>query len=299
MRRPSERRALLCRTRELFARSDAPRSDKSCRFAAVSYGDSQKKQFNTKMKSLEVLFTPADFAALKSRALDHTLCVVFDVFRATSSMVTALANGAEAIIPVGEIPEAVVIKRQTPAVLLAGERDGVRIRAALTGGPDFDLGNSPREFIKEKVARRTIVMTTTNGTRALRSCAHAQTVLVGSFLNLRATADFVLRASPKNLLLICSGTYEQTAYEDALGAGALCDLLWDQLDQGGVSDSAKMARYLYTMAKNDLPAAASQSRNGLRLGTIPELRDDIPFCLQRDIFNFAAALNREGKVTKK
>ena len=102
------------------------------------------------MKSLEVLFTPADFAALKSRPLNDTLCVVFDVFRATSSMVTALANGAEAIIPVGEIPEAVVIKRQTPAVLLAGERDGVRIRAALTGGPDFDLGNSPREFIKEK-----------------------------------------------------------------------------------------------------------------------------------------------------
>jgi 2-phosphosulfolactate phosphatase len=141
-------------------------------------------------------------------------------------------------------------------------------------------------------------MTTTNGTRALRSCAHAQTVLIGSFLNLRATADFVLRASPKNLLLICSGTYEQTAYEDALGAGALCDLLWDQLNQDGVSDSAKMARQLYAMAKDDLPAAASQSRNGLRLGAIPELRDDVPFCLQRDVFNFAAALSREGKVTK-
>ena len=58
------------------------------------------------MKTLEVLFTPADFAALKGQSLDSTLCVVFDVFRATSSMVTALANGAEAIIPVGEIPEA-------------------------------------------------------------------------------------------------------------------------------------------------------------------------------------------------
>ena len=72
------------------------------------------------MKALEVLFTPADFAALKSRNLDHTLCVVFDVFRATSSMVTALANGAEAIIPVGEIDEALTIKQHTPAVLLAG-----------------------------------------------------------------------------------------------------------------------------------------------------------------------------------
>jgi 2-phosphosulfolactate phosphatase len=250
------------------------------------------------MKSLDVLFTPADFAALKNRKLAGTLCVVFDVFRATSSMVTALANGAEAIIPVGEIPEAIAIKEKTPAVLLAGERDGMRIRAALTGGTEFDLGNSPREFTKEKVAGKTIVMTTTNGTRALRSCAHAKTVLIGSFLNLKATADFVLRRTPEDLLLICSGTHEQTAYEDALGVGALCDLLWSKLDQSGVSDSAKMARELYSVAKNDMLAAASTSRNGLRLNGIPELKDDVAFCVQRDIFNFAASLNSEGKIQR-
>jgi 2-phosphosulfolactate phosphatase len=250
------------------------------------------------MKSLEVLFTPADFAALKNRKLDDTLCVVFDVFRATSSMITALANGAEAIIPVGEIPEALAIKQRAPAVLLAGERDGVRIRASLTGGTDFELGNSPREFTPDKVAGRSIVMSTTNGTRALRSCAHAKKVLIGSFLNLRATAEFVLRASPENLLLICSGTYEQTAYEDALGAGALCDLLWNDLHHAAVSDSAKMARDLYSIASRDVLAAASKSRNGLRLGTIPELRDDVPFCIRRDVFNFPAALDQDGKIKK-
>jgi 2-phosphosulfolactate phosphatase len=246
------------------------------------------------MKTLEVLFTPADFAALKSRNLDDTLCIVFDVFRATSSMVTALANGAEAIIPVGEIPEALAIKQRTPAVLLAGERDGVRIRAELTGGADFDLGNSPREFTKEKVTGKSIVMTTTNGTRALRSCAHAKTILIGSFLNLQATADFVLRASQENLLFICSGTYEQTAYEDALGVGALCDRLWGHLDESGASDSAKMARELYAIAKEDVQAAASKSRNGLRLLSIPELREDVAFCMRRDVFDFAASMDREG-----
>jgi 2-phosphosulfolactate phosphatase len=249
------------------------------------------------MKSLDVLFTPADFAALKSRQLDNTLCVVFDVFRATSSMVTALANGAEAIIPAGEIPEALAIKEKTPAVLLAGERDGLRIRAALTGGTDFDLGNSPREFTKEKVAGKSIVMTTTNGTRALRSCAHAKMVLIGSFLNLQATADFVLRGSPDSLLLICSGTHEQTAYEDALGVGALCDFLWSKLDQSSASDSAKMARELYLIAKKDLLAAASKSRNGMRLSSIPELRDDLAFCVQRDVFGFAAEL-ANGKIKR-
>jgi 2-phosphosulfolactate phosphatase len=213
-------------------------------------------------------------------------------------MVTALANGAAAIIPVGEISEALAIKNKTSAVLLAGERDGVRIRAELTGGTDFDLGNSPREFTKEKVAGKSIVMTTTNGTRALRSCAHAETVLIGSFLNLQATADFVLRASPANLLLICSGTHEQTAYEDALGVGALCDLLWNSLDQSGVSDSAKMARELYLVAKNDVLAAASKSRNGLRLLSIAELRDDVAFCVRKDVFPFAAELGKDGKIKR-
>ena len=250
------------------------------------------------MKTLEVLFTPADFAALKTRELDDTACIVFDIFRATSSMIAALANGAEAMIPVGEIPEALALKQKTPGILLAGEREGVRIRAALTHGTDFDLGNSPREFTKEKVAGKSIVMTTTNGTRALRSCAHAKTVLIGSFLNLQATADFVLRAAPENLLLICSGTYEQTAYEDALGAGALCDLLWSHLEPNAASDAAKMARELYAVAKKDVLASASQSRNGLRLSGIPELRDDVPFCVQRDVFDFAAMMDRDGKIKR-
>jgi 2-phosphosulfolactate phosphatase len=250
------------------------------------------------MKTFDVLYTPADFTAVKDQSLDDTLCVVFDVFRATSSMVTALANGAEAIIPVSDIPEALEIKRRSPAVLLAGERDGVRIRAALTNGTDFDLGNSPREFTQEKIAGRTIAMTTTNGTRALRSCAHAKTVLIGSFLNLRATATYISRAAAGNLLVICSGTYEQMAYEDVLGAGALCDLLWESVDQSAVSDSAKMARKLYSEAKDNLLAAASQSRNGLRLTSNPELRDDVPFCLQCDLFNFVADMNREGMVKK-
>ena len=250
------------------------------------------------MKALEVLFTPADFGSLKNRTLDDTLCVVFDVFRATSSMVTALANGAEGIIPVGEIPEALAIKQHSPKALLAGERDGVRISSALTGGTEFDLGNSPREFTKEKVVGKTIIMTTTNGTRALRSCAHAKTVLIGSFLNLRATADFVLQAMPENLLLICSGTHEQTAYEDALGAGALFELLIGSFSEAQISDSAKIAGELYSIGKKDVLTAASSSRNGTRLLGIPELRDDVPFCVQRDIFNFPARLNKDGQVKK-
>jgi 2-phosphosulfolactate phosphatase len=250
------------------------------------------------MKTIEVLFTPADFSALDRRNLDHTLCVVFDIFRATSSMITALGNGANAVIPVSEIGEALEIRRRDPQVLLAGERDGLLIRAYLSGGTDFDLGNSPSEFTRDKVAGKTIAMTTTNGTRALRACAHAKTVLVSAFLNLKATADWIMRERPENLLLICSGTFEQTAYEDVLGAGAMCDALWDECTKSEIADSALMAHRLYQLDKKDLTNAASNSRNGRRLQSRPALKNDVTFCLQHNVFDFTAALQKDGRVVK-
>jgi 2-phosphosulfolactate phosphatase len=249
--------------------------------------------------TLEVIFTPAEFTALEKLDLGQMVCVVFDVLRATSTMVTALANSAVAIIPVVEIPEALSLKQSRPEVLLAGERGGVRIQADLTGSIAFDLGNSPHEFTREKVGGRTIVMTTTNGTRALRACARAKAVLLGSFLNLRATAEFLAEGDPTNLLLVCSGTFDQAACEDVLCAGALCDLLWERYGEGAVTDSAAMARQLFRSADEDLLSAIAQSRNGRRLMSHPGLKDDVPFCVQRDIFGMVAELGQDGLVRKR
>lgn len=247
--------------------------------------------------SLDLLFTPADFSFLPKRELSDTTCVVFDVLRATSSMVAALAHGAAAIIPVAEIAEALQLRSRRPDCLLAGERNGVKISATLTGSIDFDLGNSPREFTREKVSGRMIVMTTTNGTRALRSCAHARTVLVGSFLNLAAVSMSLIRERPAKVLLICSGTFEQTAYEDILAAGALCDALWPAYRRGMVADSAVAARKLYLLEKSNLLAAMGESRNGGRLLRRPELHDDVEVCSRRDIFPVCPCLNQKGEVT--
>jgi 2-phosphosulfolactate phosphatase len=240
---------------------------------------------------IEAVLTPAELPALAKCDLRDAVCVVFDVLRATSTFVTALHNGAKAIVPVSEIAEALTLRQRQPDVLLAGERDGVRISAAQTSGVDFDLGNSPREYTPEKARGKTIVSTTTNGTRALRACAGAGTVLAASFLNLSATANFIKEIQPGQVLLVCAGTRENTALEDVLAAGALCEMM-----SGEFSDSAEIARRVYAQAKADLQATVRASENARRLLAIHELRDDVPFCLQQDIFPLVAKLEADGAV---
>ena len=248
--------------------------------------------------TLEVILSPAEFPVLKRRDLSETVCVVFDILRATTSMITALSNGAEAIIPVAEISEALVLRQKNSNLLLAGERDGLRIRADLTGGIDFDLGNSPREFTAEKVSGRSIVMTTTNGTRALRSCAGARMILVSSFLNLRATTNWLRERNPSHLVLVCGGTIDEPALEDVLAAGALCEKLWSNYAGGHVSDSAEIARRIYPLMQFNLLETMKQSSNGRRLLANPELRDDVWLCVQRETVSFVAALLPGGAVRK-
>lgn len=248
--------------------------------------------------SLQVVLSPAEFPALAQRDLSQTVCVVFDILRATSTMVTALASGAEAILPVAEIPEALALRAQRPDVLLAGERDGLRILAAQTGGVDFDLGNSPREFTPAAVGGRTIVMTTTNGTRALRACTGAQAVLIGSFHNLRATTQWLRERNPSSLLLVCSGTYEEPALEDILAAGAVCERLWPHYAGGHVSDSAEVARRIYPLMQANLLEAMKSTRNGRRLLASPELRDDVWWCVQRETVAFAAGQDPDGGIRR-
>jgi 2-phosphosulfolactate phosphatase len=247
---------------------------------------------------LNVILTPAEIRELANHDLSETTCVVFDVLRATSSIITALANGAKEIIPVEQIGDAVAIRQSRPEVLLAGERDGVRIRSEAGSGLDFDLGNSPREFTAKKVEGRSIVMTTTNGTRALRAASKSKLCLVSSFLNLHATAKVILQINPEKLLLICSGTYEGTAFEDCLGAGALCDLIWKTFSTDEIDDSSHMARRIFLGAQDDLPKALSSSWNARRLGSIPGLKDDVGFCLQRDVCDIVAILEKDGAIRK-
>lgn len=247
--------------------------------------------------ALRVLFSPAEYEAIDASELREATCVVFDVLRATSTMLEALGNGALAILPAREISGALALKARHPEALLAGERDGLRIRAHQTGGVDFDLGNSPREFTRSRVEGRAIIMTTTNGTRALEACRGAGAVHIASFGNLSALARHLAASRPARLWLICAGTLENASFEDALGAGALVDRLLAQTGGPGAwtfDDSSQIAWDLYQRHRDRLPEAARNARNGRRLLSQPDLAGDVPVCFEEDRNPRVVTLGEDG-----
>jgi 2-phosphosulfolactate phosphatase len=155
------------------------------------------------------------------------VAVVVDVLRATTVMIHALAAGCEAIIPCQEIDEAQTLAASLPpgTALLAGERGGLPI-------PGFDLGNSPSEFTPEVCRGKTMVMTTTNGTRAILASLDADRVYVASFANLRSTSDelrvqLLMKDHGRPIHIVCAGTEGHVSWEDSLLAGALVKYVTD------------------------------------------------------------------------
>lgn len=147
------------------------------------------------------------------------IAIVIDVLRASTTMITALARGAVRVIPVADVTEARRIASQTAGgVVLGGERGGVRI-------PGFDLGNSPLEYSADRVAGRTVVITTTNGTAALHASFDAAELVVGGIVNRAAVAGTVrgLAAGRREVHLVCAGTDGAVSAEDVLAAGAILD----------------------------------------------------------------------------
>ncbi len=244
---------------------------------------------------IDLILSPLELAALATRDLSQTTCVVFDVLRATSSMVTALHHGAESIIPVSEIAEALAIQVEKPSVLLAGERHGLRIRKELTGSVDFNFGNSPRDFTPEKVRGKTVAWTTTNGTRALRACAHGEMILLGALVNLRSVAELLDTLRPKQLLLVCAGTFETAAFEDIFAAGALIERLRHLVKDDSLSDAAHTARLAFRQVPGDA-ALVNSSLNARRLLANPDLAPDVPLCLALDSIQLNASLSNDGLV---
>ena len=241
---------------------------------------------------VEAVLTPAEIGQLPQRDLRDATCVVFDVLRATSTILTALFNGATRVYPVGTVAEAVTLRdMRLPAALLGGERGGVRIDG-------FDLGNSPREYTPEQVSGREIITTTTNGTVALRACAGARTVLAGTLLNLRALADHLSAdvSTAQRIVLICAGTGERFALEDGFAAGALLTLLKARCETAAfTADDASLAMLAVHKRWRHQPLAALQaSENGRRLAQLG-LDGDTEWCARESPFDLIA-VERQGAL---
>jgi 2-phosphosulfolactate phosphatase len=180
---------------------------------------------------LPALFEPGELAG--------GTAVVIDVLRATTTIVYALAAGAQSVIPCGEIDAARAVASSLPAgtALLGGERVGLKIAG-------FDLGNSPTEYVPTVVGGRTIVFTTTNGTRALLRSRQARRVVAGAFANLNAVVNW-LAAETGPVHIICAGTDGQITLEDVLCAGTIARGLIQAISEVDVTDdSAALAIHL-------------------------------------------------------
>jgi 2-phosphosulfolactate phosphatase len=232
---------------------------------------------------IQVALCPSEIRRISATDLSEVTAVVFDVLRATSSIITGLASGMEAIIPVRTVEEARARKLKDPDLLLAGERGGLPPEG-------FDLGNSPEEF--EKLTGRRVVMTTTNGTAAIESVRSASKVLIGALLNIDALANYLFTHPPKKLLLVCAGTGEEFSLEDAIAAGALVVRLAD--DQR-LSDSAIITRSLYEQVGDDLNEWLRQTQNGKQLRKIGK-DADITWCARLSVFDLVCQLKGEKIV---
>jgi 2-phosphosulfolactate phosphatase len=209
---------------------------------------------------IDVALCPSEIRRFESIDLSETTAVVFDVLRATSTMITGLEHGVERFFPVETVEAARALKIRDPNLLLAGERGGLSLEG-------FDLGNSPAEF--KEIRGNRVVLTTTNGTVALHRVRRAKRVYVGALLNLDSLAEVLEREGANGVLMVCSGTGEDFALEDAVAAGGLVD----RLSHNSLSDAAVLVKSLYREASSDLLSYLRQSRNGRSLAGLGKAKD--------------------------
>lgn len=233
-------------------------------------------------RGAHVCLTPA---LLPLFNVEDYIVVVIDIFRATSSICYGIENGAEAIIPVSQVEECAAYREKGLDYLLAAERDG-----SVVDG--FDFGNSPFSYTKEKVAGKTVVLTTTNGTHALHLSRSANKIVIGSFLNLTALSNW-LNTQNENVLLVCAGWKNNFNLEDTLFAGAVVDQL---KDKGFLLDDAAIAANdLFQVGKNDINTYLKKTSHGERLKKLG-IEKDIEFCLQVDLTTAIPVLEGEKLV---
>jgi 2-phosphosulfolactate phosphatase len=235
------------------------------------------------------LYTCLSPALLNLYDLKNAVVVIIDVFRATSTIAAVLKNGAKCIIPVDTVAKAIAISKKIDAIA-AGERDG-QIAEGLKHG------NSPLEYNREFIGGKTLVLTTTNGTKLLQMALdnNADTIISGSFPNLSSVCKFLVEQN-KNVVLGCAGWKDRYNIEDTLFAGAVISRIKEHFTIH--CDSSLTAELLYETNKNDIVGFAPKLTHYHRLVDRFGLIEDINFCLTPDAAD-VLVLYEEGKLIVK
>lgn len=217
-------------------------------------------------RHVEVCVTPDKYERYNEY---NQIVVVIDVLRATSAICTAFDHGVDKIIPVSNIEEALEYK--TKGYIVAAERNGEIVAG-------FDRGNSPFGFMDEEIRGQSVVLTTTNGTRAINIAKKdAGQVVIGSLLNLDPLCEWLI-AQDKDVLLLCSGWQDKLNLEDTICAGAIAEQLLNSMRFQSVEDSTIMAKYLYQSARDNYLGLLKASSHRRRLQKL-NMNADIIYCL--------------------
>jgi 2-phosphosulfolactate phosphatase len=226
---------------------------------------------------ISVAPVPREFAGAETGAA----VVMIDVFRASTTIAAALAGGARFVLPVADVEQAVKLAEPYAEneVLLGGERECQRIEG-------FQLGNSPREYTREVVAGKVVILTTTNGTQALAAAKDAGPVIIGSFVNFSAVADAV--AGRDAVTILCAGNNGRLSLEDFACAGGLVSQL--AKGQSRLDDAALAARATYRNLRADLARVLTSTEHALRLAGLG-FRADLDFALKVDSLPVVPVLN--------
>ena len=209
----------------------------------------------------------------ENSTIKNRFVIVIDALRATTVIVEALSNGARSVIPVMDIEEAVKLYHTLGAdmALLCGEREGNPISG-------FHLGNSPFEYTAKAVRGMTLIMTTTNGTRAIHAAAGASVLAIGALVNATAVAGDA-RMSGQDVTLLCAGTRGRFSMEDILAAGAILDAINPPVS--GMDDLSIMAREAYLKYMHNLPGALEHCAHARYLVDAGYGRD-VDYCMMKD-----------------
>lgn len=248
------------------------------------------------MIQLDVAFIPTE---LDQKSPEGTLAVVIDVVRASTTIVTALAHGCRAISPVLTVKQAFAMQQsttETRSPLLGGERGGVRVEG-------FDLGNSPREYTRDRVQNRSLIFSTSNGTRTLLALDGASAILLSAFVNMSAVCDALVQVcQPRfqqetRILIACSGVVNTFSLEDAVCAGMMVSVLDSRFPEMSKSPSASAAEILYHHYAADLVDMLMTSDGGRRL--IPlGLEADLAVCADVDRYHIVPMF-KDGTIVIK